>query len=70
MPIRAVLSVGSRAARNVEADARLIAAAPELLEALLECELALDRVNKSMPFPVAGAGAISRARAAIAKATA
>lgn len=46
---------------NLQANARLIAAAPELLEALIEC---LD-----CEFSVTDRAAINKARAAIAKAT-
>jgi hypothetical protein len=45
-----------------EADAKLIAAAPELLEALKDALCALDCCGKDYP-------AASKARAAIAKAT-
>lgn len=50
----------SVAVTHTEEDARLIAAAPDLLEALIEC--------LECEFSVSDKAAISRARAAIAKA--
>ena len=48
-----------------EADAKLIAAAPELLEALIECEYMIDHCL----FGCDAENAKAKARAAIAKAT-
>ena len=53
--------------QNFKANARLIAAAPELLEALEECLDAIDLCTPDAPEPLPNS-IIGKARAAIAKA--
>lgn len=52
-----------------EENARLIAAAPELLKALKDCEARLDLLVESGRYKMLDAVAAENARAAIAKAT-
>lgn len=54
---------------NPAANARLIAAAPELFEALVEAVEALENVNRHVGLLGGERGRLERARAAIAKAT-
>lgn len=58
---------------DTEANARLIAAAPELLEALRSClewmEFTIPKLNETNTHRMNWGGPISKARAAISKAT-
>ena len=54
---------------EMDANARLIAAAPELLEALQECVIELDCLMKTRPAYQGGMNMVERAKSAIAKAT-
>ncbi len=59
----------SQAAETGRANARLIAAAPALLEALAECGLQIEYLHDKFGGTGSGEAVLARARAVIAKAT-
>lgn len=71
--LRTKQSAGSPPREDAEANARLIAAAPELLEALESCRLYIEGVAEFNGLAITGPGTLAKtvneARAAITKAT-